>query len=127
MVAQIVFLFLSHSIFRETSTQMDVKTVKNNFVKDKIGNNFPWSLLLSSREMTSKSSKLQGHETTHSYTTRGSTWVLNVLTSFLWLIRVETSRAQTMENCRFFFQLQDDNPPDDNDQGRTEDFVIEGA
>ena len=41
MVAQIVFLFLARAIFRETSTEMDVKTLKNTIVKDKIGNNFP--------------------------------------------------------------------------------------
>ena len=34
MVAQFVFLFLSRAIFRETSTEMDVKTL-NVIVKNK--------------------------------------------------------------------------------------------
>ena len=46
MVARFVFLFLSRVIFRETSTEMDVKTF-NVIVKKQIDNNFPWSLLLS--------------------------------------------------------------------------------
>ena len=41
MVAQIVLSFSRPAIFPETPTEMDVKTLKNTIVKDKIGNNFP--------------------------------------------------------------------------------------
>ena len=53
VVAQFVFLFLLREIFRETSTEMDVNTVKV-IVKS---NNFTWSILLSTIEMTSKYSQ----------------------------------------------------------------------
>ena len=43
MVAQLVFLFLSSAIIRETSTEIEVKTV-NVIVKKQIDNNFPWSI-----------------------------------------------------------------------------------
>ena len=43
MVAQLVFLFLSCAIIRETWTEMEVKTV-NVIVKKQIDNNFPWSI-----------------------------------------------------------------------------------
>ena len=44
------------AIFREKSTEMDDKTV--NVIVKKVDNNFPWSVLISTIEMTSKCSKL---------------------------------------------------------------------
>ena len=48
MVVQFVVLFLSRAIFRETSTEMDVKTV-NVTVKKQIDNSFPWAVFLSTK------------------------------------------------------------------------------
>ena len=48
MVVQFVALFLARAIFRETSTEMDVKTV-NVIVKKQIDNSFPSSVLLSTK------------------------------------------------------------------------------
>ena len=127
------FSFSRPAIFRETSTEMDVKTLKNTIVKDKIGNNFPWSLLLSTIGLDIKKFKTLPWNHSHVY---GSWFYLSFehLTSFLRLIRVETSRVQTMENAvdvDFFPNFRTTLPPpaplDDNDQGRMEDFVIEGA
>ena len=47
MVAQFVFLFFAYAIFRETSTEMDVKSVNVKKQKKQIGNNLLWSVLLS--------------------------------------------------------------------------------
>ena len=55
MVAQFVVLFLPRTIFRGISTEVDAKTV--TIIVKKIDNNFPWSVLLSTIEMTSKCSK----------------------------------------------------------------------
>ena len=55
MVAQFVLLFIERA--RDTSTEMDVKTV-NVIVKTKVDNNFPWLVLLSPIEITTKYSKL---------------------------------------------------------------------
>ena len=55
MVAQFVLLFIERA--RDTSTEMDVKTV-NVIVKTKVDNNFPWFVLLSPIEITTKYSKL---------------------------------------------------------------------
>ena len=128
------FSFSRPAIFRETSTEMDVKTLKNTIVKDKIGNNFPWSLLLSTIGLDIKKFKTLPWNHSHVY----DSWFylsFEHLTSFLRLIRVETSRVQAMENCcrcRFFPQLQDDTPPppaplDDNDQGGNEGFCDRGG
>ena len=52
MKTQFVFLFLSRAIFRETSTELDVKLICQSYCKKKtkkkkqIDNNFPRSLLL---------------------------------------------------------------------------------
>ena len=56
MAAPFVFLFLARTILQETSTETDDKTI-NVIVKKRIDNNFPWSVLLSTIEMTSKCSK----------------------------------------------------------------------
>ena len=59
MVGRFVFLFLSRAIFRETSTEMDVKTF-NVIVKNKSTTFFHglYSYVLCTTEMTSKCSKL---------------------------------------------------------------------
>ena len=44
MMAQYVFLFLSHAILQETSMEMDIHTA-NVIVKKQINNKFPWSVL----------------------------------------------------------------------------------
>ena len=81
MVVQFVFLFIVRANFRDTSTEMDVKTV-NVIVQKTSDNNCPWFVLLSTIEITTKYSKLCID--------------LNIMTSFLRPIRV-----QTMENsCR---------------------------
>ena len=55
-----------------------------------IDNNFPWSILLSTIEVTSRSSIFSKlYRQTTKPAVRGSTWVFNILTSFLWLVRVE--------------------------------------
>ena len=56
------------AILRETSTEIDVKTFNDIVTKTKqtnkqINSNFPWSVLLSTTEMTSKCSKLCGGTT----------------------------------------------------------------
>ena len=56
------------AILRETSTEIDVKTFNDIVKKTKqtnkqINSNFPWSVLLSTTEMTSKCSKLCGGTT----------------------------------------------------------------
>ena len=55
-----------------------------------IDNNFPWSILLSTIEMTSRSSIFSKlYRQTTKPAVRGSTWVFSILTSFLWSVRVE--------------------------------------
>ena len=56
LVAQFVLLFIERANFRDTSTEMDVKTV-NVIVKTKVDNNFPWFVLLSPIEITTKYSR----------------------------------------------------------------------
>ena len=63
MVAKFVSLCLVHVTFQEISKEMDVKTVIV-IVKKQINNNFSYSPLLWTMEMTSKYSKLC-RETTH--------------------------------------------------------------
>lgn len=75
IVAQFVFLFIVRANFRDTSTEMDVKTV-NVIVKKQVDNNFPWFVLLSPIETTTKYSKLCID--------------LNIMTSFLRQVRVQT-------------------------------------
>ena len=55
MVVQFVFFFLSCAIFRENSAEMDVKTMNVMVKKQKnqIDNNYPWSVLLLTTEMSS--------------------------------------------------------------------------
>ena len=62
MVAQYVFPFLWRSIFLDASTEMDVRNCKF-YCKKRAENNFPWSVLLKTIEMTSKSSKLRNETT----------------------------------------------------------------
>ena len=57
MVAHFVFLFLARTIFRETSTEIDVKNCLC-YCKKQVDNYFPWSILWSGIEMTSKCSDL---------------------------------------------------------------------
>ena len=47
-----VFLFLARAIFWQTSTEVYVKTFNVKFIKKQIENNFSWSVLLSTIEMT---------------------------------------------------------------------------
>ena len=66
---------------------------------NQIDNNFQWSVIFSTIEMTSKCSKIQVKPPT------ASEWfhctVENIITSFLWSVRV-----QTKENCcRFVFTI----------------------
>ena len=56
IVAQFVVLSIVRANFRDTSTEMDVKTV-NVIVKTKVDNNFPWFVLLSPIEITTKYSR----------------------------------------------------------------------
>ena len=65
MVAQFVSFFLALAILRETSMEMDVNEnlqchfeKKKNQTNTQVNSNFPWSVLLSTIEMTSKCLKL---------------------------------------------------------------------
>ena len=57
LVAQFVFLFQAHAIFRKTSTEMDIKNYQMLWLKQ-IDNNFSWFILLLTKKMMSKCSKL---------------------------------------------------------------------
>ena len=86
IVAQFVVLFIVRANFRDTSTEMDVKTV-NVVIKKRADNNFPWFVLLSTIEMTTKYSKLCID--------------FNIMTSFLRPVRV-----QTVENGCWLSQIK---------------------
>ena len=83
----ICFLFIIRTIFWETSMEMDVITV-NVIVKNKLSTTTFHGLTLIDHSHDIKMFKtLQWN---YSPVVLGSTWVLNMLTSLLWSIRVQT-------------------------------------
>ena len=82
----ICFLFTIRTIFWETSMEMDVITV-NVIVKNKSTTIFHGLTLIDHRHDIKMFKTLQWN---HLLVVLGSTWVLNMLTSLLWSIRVQT-------------------------------------
>ena len=84
----ICFLFIMDTIFWETSMEMDVITLNVIvIVKNKSTTIFHGWTLIDHRHDIKMFKTLQWN---HSPVVLGSTWVLNMLTSLLWSIRVKT-------------------------------------
>ena len=89
MVAQFVFLFLARAIFRETSTEMDEKNCDCYCKKT---NRQQFSIVCTLIDHRNDVKMFKTLQWNHSSAARGSTWVLNIWTSFLWSIRVQEYR-----------------------------------
>ena len=98
MVIQFVLLFFALAIFRKTSTEMDFKTVN---VKKQIDNNLPWSVLLSTIEMTSQCSKLRSETTRlRLVVSCGSeNLVLNIFADVISMVDKSTDHGKLLSIC----------------------------
>ena len=98
MVIQFVLLFFALAIFRKTSTEMDFKTVN---VKKQIDNNLPWSVLLSTIEMTSQCSKLRSETTRLRLVVNcgSENLVLNIFGDVISMVDKSTDHGKLLSIC----------------------------